>query len=129
VIRSRNQDIGRIEETYGKSNAKTFFNNFNTDFVLRVNEPETAEFLSKAIGERQVIKRVESRQMAPSKFGDSRGVSEQEKTERLLLPTEFQSIPNLEAVIKVSNFGVSRLKIPHVFYPVNQEYFMMKSFE
>lgn len=124
-----NQDIGRIEETYGKSNAKTFFNNFNTDFILRVNEPETAEFLSKAIGERQVIKKVESRQMAPSKFGDSRGVSEQEKTERLLLPTEFQSIPNLEAVIKISNFGVSRLKIPKVFYPVNQEYFMMKLFE
>jgi len=124
-----NQDIGRIEDTYGKSNAKTFFNNFNTNFILRINEPETAEFLSKAIGEKQVIRRVESRQMATSKYGDSRGLSEQEKTERLLLPTEFQSIPNLEAVVKISNFGVSRLKIPKVFYPTTQEYFIMRSFE
>lgn len=124
-----NQDIGRIEETYGKSNTKTFFNNFNTDFILRVNEPETAEFISKAIGEKQVVKKVESRQMSPSKFGDSKGISEQEKTERLLLPTEFQSLENLEAIIKVSNFGVSRLKIPKIFYPVNQDYFLMRMFD
>ncbi|HOJ77060.1 MAG TPA: type IV secretion system DNA-binding domain-containing protein [Bacillota bacterium] len=123
-----NQDIGRIEDTYGHSNAKTFFNNFNTNFILRVNEPETAEFISKAIGERQVVKNVESRQVAPTKYGGSRGISEQEKTERLILATEFQSLPNLEAILRISNFGVSRIKIPKIFYPTHTDYFIMKKF-
>ena len=51
------QDLGRIEENYGKANLKTFYNNFNTNFSFRVREPETAEFLSKAIGEQNIIKK------------------------------------------------------------------------
>lgn len=123
-----NQDIGRIEETYGRSNAKTFFNNFNTDIILRVNEPETADFLSKAFGERQVVKRMESRAMSPSKYGDSKSYSEQEKTERIFLASEFQSLPNLEAIIKVSNYGMSKLSVPKIFFPTVQEHFLMKDF-
>lgn len=123
-----NQDIGRIEETYGRSNAKTFFNNFNTDIILRVNEPETADFLSKAFGERQVLKRVESRAMSPSKYGDSKSYSEQEKTERIFLPSEFQSLPNLEAIIKVANFGMARLSVPKIFLPTTHQHFVMKDF-
>lgn len=123
-----NQDIGRIEETYGRSNAKTFFNNFNTDIILRVNEPETADFLSKAFGERHVVKRMETRAMSPSKYGDSKSFSEQEKTERIFLSSEFQSLPNLEAIIKISNYGISKIRIPKVFLPAVQEHFLMKDF-
>jgi type IV secretory pathway TraG/TraD family ATPase VirD4 len=124
-----NQDLGRIEDTYGKSNTTTLYNNFNTNFIFRINEPKTADFLSQAMGERQVIKKVESRQMSPSDMGDRKGISDQEKTERLYLPTEFQNLANFEAIIKISNFGVSKLKVPKIIFKKRVPHFVMKQFE
>jgi type IV secretory pathway TraG/TraD family ATPase VirD4 len=124
-----NQDLGRIEDTYGKANTTTFYNNFNTNFIFRINEPKTADFLSQAIGERQIVKKVESRQMSPSEIGDRKGISDQEKTERIFLPTEFQNLADFEAVIKISNFGVSKIKIPKIFFPSRVPHFVMKQFE
>jgi hypothetical protein len=124
-----NQDLGRIEETYGKSNTTTFYNNFNTNFIFRINEPKTADFLSQAIGERQVVKKVESRQLSPSDIGDRKGISDQEKTERVFLATEFQNLADFEAVIKISNFGVSKIKIPKLFFASRAPHFVMRSFE
>lgn len=122
------QDLGRIEEAYGKPNSKTLFNNFNTNIVFRIKEPETSDFLSKAIGERQVIKRVESRSMSPSDVGDRKSVSDQEKTERLILATEFQELNKLEAILNISEFGVSKIKVPKVFFKERYPNFVMKKF-
>ena len=124
-----NQDLGRIEETYGKSNTTTFYNNFNTNFIFRINEPKTADFLSQAIGERQIVKRVESRQLSPSDIGDRKGISDQEKTERVFLATEFQNLADFEAVIKIANFGVSKIKIPKIFFRSRAPHFVMRRFE
>jgi type IV secretory pathway TraG/TraD family ATPase VirD4 len=124
-----NQDLGRIEETYGKSNTTTFYNNFNTNFIFRINEPKTADFLSQAIGERQIVKKVESRQLSPSDIGDRKGISDQEKTERVFLATEFQNLADFEAVIKISNFGVSKIKIPKLFFVSRTPHFVMRRFE
>jgi hypothetical protein len=123
-----NQDLGRIEDTYGKANTATFYNNFNTNFIFRINEPKMAEYLAQAIGEKDVIKKVESRQMSPSDIGDRKGISDQEKTEQLFLATEFQNLADFEAVIKISNFGVSKIKVPQIFYNSRVPHFVMKQF-
>jgi len=111
-----NQDLGRIEEMYGRANLKSFFNNFNTNFTFRIREPETAEFLSKAIGDQQLIKTNQSRQMSPSEIGDRRSESDQEKIERLVMPVQFQSLQDLEAVINIAGYGVSKINIPATFF-------------
>jgi len=124
-----NQDLGRIEDTYGKSNSATFYNNFNTNFIFRINEPKTADFLSQAIGERQVIKKVESRQLSPRDIGSNRGISDQEKIERLFLPTELQNLADFQAVLKISNFGVSQITVPQIFFNSQVPHFVMRQFE
>lgn len=123
------QDLGRIKNTYGQEMVETFYNGFNTNFIFRINEPNTADFLSKAIGEKEVIKKMESRQMSPSDWGDRTSISDQEKIERLILGTEFQSFKDFEAIIKISNFGVSKITIPKIFYPEINKYFEQKEFE
>lgn len=123
-----NQDLGRIEEAYGRANLKSFFNNFNTTFTFRIREPETAEFLSRAIGEQQLIKISQSRQMSPSEVGDRKSISEQEKIERLILPTEFQSLPDLHAIINIAGYGVSSIAIPPLFYKEQYPSFLMRDF-
>ena len=123
-----NQDLGRIEEMYGKANLKSLFNNFNTNFTFRIREPETAEFLSRAIGDQQVIKISHSKQMSPSDVGDRKSESEQEKTERLLLPVEFQALPDLTAIANIAGFGVSKITVPPVFFKERHQNFVMRSF-
>ncbi|VBB08460.1 Hypothetical protein LUCI_3732 [Lucifera butyrica] len=123
-----NQDLGRIEEQYGKANLKSFFNNFNTNITFRIREPETAEFLSKAIGEQQLVKMMQSRQMSPSEMGDRKSFSEQERTERLIIPTEFQTQEDLEAIINIANFGISHIEVPRIFYKDRYPHFVMREF-
>lgn len=123
-----NQDLGRIEEQYGRANLKTFYNNFNTTFTFRIREPETAEFLSRAIGEQQIIKTSQSRQLNPGEVGDRKSINEQEKLERLILPTEFQSLPDLHAIVNIAGFGISKIQIPAIFYPEKHDSFVLREF-
>lgn len=123
-----NQDLGRLEDTYGRANIKTFFNNFNSLITFRINEPESAEFLSKAIGEQQIKKSMENKQLSPNDFGDRKGYNQQEKMERIVIPSELQSFKDFEAILKISNYGLSKTKIPRVFYPKKNQHFIMKDF-
>lgn len=124
-----NQDLGRIEELYGRANLKSFFNNFNTNFTFRIREPETADFLSKAIGDQQLIKTSHSRQMSPSDLGDRRSENEQEKTERLIMPVEFQGLKNFEAILNIAGFGVAQIMIPQKFYAERNPNFVLREFQ
>ena len=111
-----NQDLGRIEDIYGRANRRTFYNNFNTNFILRLNDPDTADFLSQSIGEREVVKVMASRQMSPKDSGDRKSFSDQDKTEKLILPSEFINQPDFHCVIKVSGHGITEGVIPRVFF-------------
>ena len=123
-----NQDLGRLEETYGKPNIKTFFNNFNSLVVFRINEPESADFLSKAIGEQQLIRSTSNAQIAPSDFGDRKGFSEHEKLERVIIPSELHSFKDFEAILRVANYGIAKTKIPRKFFEKVNPHFIMKDF-
>lgn len=57
---SANQDLGSVSSVYGNDKKETFFNNFNIHLTFRINEPTTSEFLSKAFGEREVVKKFKS---------------------------------------------------------------------
>jgi len=111
-----NQDLGKIEDVYGKPNKMTFYNNFNTGFFLRLNDPDTAEFLSRSIGEREVVKRMEGRQLSPKDIGDRKTINDQDKIEKLMLSSEFMHIPDFRAIVKLSSFGISEVDIPKEFY-------------
>lgn len=124
-----NQDLGRIEEMYGRANLKSFFNNFNTNFTFRIREPESAEFLSKAIGDQQIIKTSQSRQMSPNEVGDRRSENDQEKIERLIMPVEFQSLLDLEAIVNIAGYGVAKINVPKIFFKETNESFIMRDFK
>jgi type IV secretory pathway TraG/TraD family ATPase VirD4 len=124
-----NQDLGKIEDVYGRPNKMTFYNNFNTGFFLRLNDPDTAEFLSRSIGEREIIKRMEGRQLSPKDYGDRKTITDQDKIEKLMLPSEFMHIPDFRAVVKFSAYGVSEVEIPREFHEVRGEHFVDRNDE
>ena len=80
------------------------------------------------MGDQQVIKISHSKQMSPSDVGDRKSESEQEKTERLLLPVEFQALPDLTAIANIAGFGVSKITVPPVFFKERHPNFVMRDF-
>ena len=123
-----NQDLGSVSNIYGSDQKETFFNNFNVHLIFRLNDPTTAEFLSKAFGEREVIKKFQSSQFSPSDLGDRFSMSEQEKLEKIILPTEFQSLPDFHAYLKIANYGLTRMETPQKFLPVVNDEFVARDF-
>jgi type IV secretory pathway TraG/TraD family ATPase VirD4 len=124
-----NQDLGSVSHIYGADQKETFFNNFNVHMVFRLNDPTTAEFLSKAFGEREVIKKFQSSQFSPTDLGDRFSMSEQEKLEKIILPTEFQSLPDFHSYLKIANYGLTRMKTPQQFLPLISEEFAPRDFD
>ncbi len=117
------QDLGSVASVYGSDKKETFFNNFNAHLVFRLNDPTTAELLSKAFGEREVIKKFQSSQFSPSDLGDRFSMSEQEKLERIVLPTEIQNLPDFHSYLKIANFGLTRMITEKRILPqLSQEY-------
>src|SRR5213078_2160633 len=128
VLVLANQDLGSVSSIYGTDKKETFFNNFNVHLVFRLNDPTTSEFLSKAFGEREVIKKFQSSQFSPSDLGDRFSMSAQEKLEKIILPTEFQSLPDFHAYLKIANYGLTRMETPRKFLPVVNDEFVPRDF-
>jgi len=124
-----NQDLGDVSRIYGQDIKSTFYNNFNTNFLFRVNDPTTADFLSKAIGEAEVYKNSGSSQMNSKNNNSQSSVSSQNKQERVLLASEFLNKMDFECVLKISGVGISHFKIiPSIFYDILYPYFLEKNY-
>ena len=126
-----NQDLGAIESLYGRPLLKTFYNNLNNKFILRIEDPETSRFLSEAFGEREIVKKMESRSMSPGDFGDRHTISDQDKIEKLILQSQFQDLKDFQAYIKLGKIGITKFKIPVKFFVENLPHFIIdkKSFD
>jgi len=110
-----NQDLGSVSNVYGNDQKETFFNNFNVHLTFRLNDPTTAEFLSKAFGEREVVKKFKSSSFSPTDVGDRFTLGEQEKLEKIILPTEFQNLPDFHTYIKIANYGTAYMETQKEF--------------
>jgi len=123
-----NQDLGSVSSVYGHDQKETFFNNFNIHLVFRLNDPTTAEFLSKAAGEREVVKKFKSSQFSPNDLGDRFSLGEQEKLEKVVLPTEFQTLPDFHSYLKIANYGMAKMETRKKFLPTVAEEFAQREF-
>jgi type IV secretory pathway TraG/TraD family ATPase VirD4 len=77
--------------------------------TFRLNDPETSEFLTRAFGEQEVIKKHRSSSFGPTDSGDRFTLNEQDKVEKIVLSTEFQNLPNFHTYLKIANFGATKM--------------------
>lgn len=97
------QGWGSMRDIYGNNLTREISNCFNSLISYRVNDPDDAEFLSRAFGEAEVIEERASRQDLAIK----RSYSEQVRTKRLVTSGEILSAPNLQYYCKMPGAGVS----------------------
>jgi type IV secretory pathway TraG/TraD family ATPase VirD4 len=116
------QEIGQIEKVYGKESRQSIVNGCASKLILSIAEPETAKYFSDAIGQTEVLESSESMSMGPSNIRDGLTFTRSSKTKPLVLPSVFQQFPDMEGILKLSNYDYCKVKVPYVSYPVLNEY-------
>jgi type IV secretory pathway TraG/TraD family ATPase VirD4 len=103
------QSIAQVSSTYGRGEAQTIVENCGNTLILRCSASEqggTAQFASRLIGEREVLRRSTSRgRDGPGVLGGrerrrSLSVSEQRVTESAVLASELEQLPDLTGYLK-----------------------------
>ncbi len=98
------QSLGQLEARYGKANARTIVSNCATKIALAGLDVESAEYFSRALGERTVTKRKLSTHLStPVSILGSYTSTRTEHSRALLTPDEVRRIGADEAIAIVSN--------------------------
>jgi len=120
------QDFGKVNEVYGKDIAATIFNNCSTHVCFRVNDPDTAEFLERSFGEREVsiVDDTVSMGLDDRKAGLS--FARKTKMEKIVLAGELTGLRDLHFYLKMGHYSATTTSIKYRDYPVKNEIFMIR---
>lgn len=96
------QSTAQLDRTYGREGAIVLRSCFRNLVVLGIakSDPDTAETLSKSLGEREVERTQKNRSEGPQ--GITHGVTIQQKTERVALASEITELPDLTAYLALA---------------------------
>ena len=103
------QSIAQVSGLYGTSDAQTIVENCGNTLILRCSASEkggTAQFASRLIGEREIVRDTVSRSRGAPLSGDSRGSitrSVQHVIEQAVLASEIEQLPDLEGYLKLAS--------------------------
>jgi type IV secretory pathway TraG/TraD family ATPase VirD4 len=104
------QSIAQVSSVYGAGDAQTIVENCCNTLILRCASSEhggTAQFASRLIGERELLRRhlVRGREAAGWRPGPRRSVqiSEQPVTESAVLASELEQLPDLTGYLKTAS--------------------------
>lgn len=115
------QDIGQIDKLYGQELRQAIVNACATSVMLAVADSTTAEFLSARVGEAEIEEAEESQSMGPDDFRDGINIAKRKRTEKVVMPAEFLSLPERTAYVKIPNFDVVKTEFEIVNYEEREE--------
>lgn len=111
------QAVSQLKDRYGEHSAQSILSCLSTWLVLRCADADTAEYMSKYIGEAEVTKTTES--LSNSEQGASTSRSEQTQTQRVVLASEIQQLANCHGYLKlVGHYPVCAVKLA---FPVKKD--------
>jgi type IV secretory pathway TraG/TraD family ATPase VirD4 len=96
------QNFRQLQETYGENLAQIIFGNTATKFIFNPGEFDSAETISKSLG--QVEVNIKSKSVSTGKGGRSTSTSNQLQTKALLAPEELLKFDRGKAVVISSGY-------------------------
>lgn len=96
------QTVAQLREAYGQEQAQTILATLGTWLTLRVSDAETADYMSRAIGDEEIRRVVQSgcESSKSSEFG--KNWQEQYTTQRVVMPSELQNLPDLCGYLNIA---------------------------
>ncbi|MDO9534004.1 MAG: type IV secretion system DNA-binding domain-containing protein [Bacillota bacterium] len=114
------QGVPQLRERYGRDGSQTMLSCLGSQLVLRASDAETADLMSKMLGEHEIQRVTHS--TGKSDGGRSQNSQEQIATTRAVMASELQNLPDLAGYLNVvGDHPTARIKleIPNVPAGVN----------
>ncbi|GLI53356.1 type IV secretion system DNA-binding domain-containing protein [Thermodesulfovibrio yellowstonii] len=124
------QDISQLQKLYSYEIANTIVNTCNTIITFALNDPNSCEFMSKVFGETEILETDETLSMGPVNLKDGLNITRRRRTERLILPSQFSLLKDLECYLKMLSYDVTKTKIQFKrFEQVNKSFELNEIFK
>ncbi len=120
------QDIGQLDKIYSEQLRQAIVNACGNSVTFSVADPTTADFLSKKIGETEYWELEETYSDGVAKTKDGYSQTKRKKTERLVLPSDIMSLRDLECLVKIANYDITKTKLNYKAYQDRNEPFVLR---
>lgn len=120
------QDVSQVRQIYGKEIAQTILNTCGTTITFRCPDPDTAEYLSRRIGEHEYNKYDVNFSISPEETGDRQQMTLRKERERLISPAQIQTLPNLSAYVQMHGRDLFRAELQYKSYPAQHPSFVLR---
>lgn len=111
------QSIAQLRTSYGRDGAEAILGQPQTQLFLRLPDPDTAAWASRAIGERHIVREVKGESHGDRTPG-SQSTFWQHHIEAAVLPSQIQALPKLEGYLRVADSPeVRRIRLTPVTRP------------
>lgn len=104
--------ISQLREVYGHDGAQSILATTGNQLILRAADPDTAEYCSQQIGEREHTRKEKSKSKGEN--GQSENVQYGRVIDRAVLPSEILNLPDLEGYLQMSGRGQRRVKLDYI---------------
>lgn len=104
------QSVSQLRDRYGNEGAQTILSCLSTWLVLRCSDGDTAEYMSKFLGEEEVLRKTGG--SSRSVDGGSQSTNESIASRRIVMPAELQQLPNCVGYYKIhGNYPVCKVSL------------------
>lgn len=93
------QDIHQLRSIYGRDEAEALLSMYNTNLCYRTKCPDTAMWMSRLTGQREIIEKREGFSYGANDIRDGVSVQQERRKEPLILDTEFLKLNDCEAYL------------------------------
>lgn len=114
------QSTAQLDDLYGKEKAVTLRSCFRNLLFLNIphTDPATAEELSKGVGESEFVRIEKQRSLGWSMKNSTRTFSRRNVTEKVLLPSQIQDLPNLKAYVSFAgDYPLCKVSLASHLFP------------
>lgn len=106
------QDIHQLRSIYGRDEAEALLAMYNTNLCYRTKCPDTAMWMSRLTGQREIIEKREGFSYGANDIRDGVSVHQERRKEPLILDTQFLKLNDCEAYMLLpENTPVTKIKL------------------
>jgi type IV secretory pathway TraG/TraD family ATPase VirD4 len=107
------QSVSQSQENYGVKGSQTLLSCVSTQLIMRLPDPETSEWASKLLGDREIEREMESTSHQSMQVQITTSNSTQYSMQRVVLPSEIQNMPDLNGLLNLAgDVPTCRVTIP-----------------
>ena len=111
------QTSGQIEDIFGRDGAKEILQGLQNKFVFRCSDSDTSKKASLELGEEEIEEVATTIQFGKLATNDRNSLNRSIKTRPVVMASEIQNLPDLQAYIKFCDLNPSLIHFDYQKYP------------